>query len=112
MDIDLKLAQWQKQATQALQSLSSEDLYNLWLVAGAVLFAVLAWVSYRIMRKALGHQQFRGTWHNENEIEVLVKMIDEDCQRGNRVMRHDEMSLLRKWRFGSNKAIGHGKGYF
>lgn len=112
MDIDLKLAEWQKQVTQAVQTLSPEDLYNLWLAGGLVLFLALSWFSYRTMRKALGHVQFRGTWYNEQAAEQLVKMIDEDCQRGNRVMRHDEMSLLRKWRFGSEKAIRHGKGYF
>lgn len=114
MDIDLKIAEWQKQATQAVQSLSPDELYNLWLAGGAVLFLALAWVSYRIMRKALGHVQFRGTWYDAFQAEVLVKSIDEDCQKGNRVMRHDEMSLLRRWRFGNDKTMfrHNSKSYF
>jgi hypothetical protein len=40
-------------------------------------------------------------------------MIDEDSKKGRRVMRADEMTALRMWRFGSSKTISGGaKGYF
>lgn len=70
------------------------------------------WFSHRVIRRLLGHVKFRGTWYNEEAVAQLVKMIDEDSQRGNRVMRHDEMSLLRKWRFGSDWTIRHQPGSY
>jgi hypothetical protein len=114
MDIDLKLRAWQHHAIDFVQSLSADDLYNLWLAGGAVLAAVLAWISYRIMRKALGHVQFRNTWYNPHQFEELLKMIDEDNRRGNRVMRRDEVQLLRQEQLGTRRGgvSDRAKGYF
>ncbi len=113
MDLDLRLQALQRQAVSLVQALTPDQLYTVWLWAGVVLFAALAWVCHRIMRKALGHRKFRGTWFNEEQYETLLKMIDEDCRRGNRVMRHDEMALLRQHRFGGDLGISDRvRGYF
>ncbi|MDO8262147.1 MAG: hypothetical protein Q7T21_02870 [Gallionella sp.] len=113
MHLDVWLAQRQAQALAIWQGLTPEDFYNLWLAGGVLWFGFLFWLSTRIMRKALGHVLFRGTWYNAAQWEVMIKMIDEDNQRGHRVMKHDEMNALRIWRFGSAKTISGGaKGYF
>ena len=85
---------------------------------GAVLFLIaFAWLVYRIARRLLGHRRFRGTWYDEKQFQELLKMIDEDCARGHRVMKHDEMKLLRQWRLGgsgeglADKVSGTG-GYY
>jgi hypothetical protein len=115
MNIDLQA--WQKIAELKViawwNSLTYDDFYNAWLVVGVVLFLFLAWLSHLIMRKTLGHRKFRGTWYNVEQYETLIKMIDEDSTRGNRVMKADEMKELRIWRFGSAKNISsRTKGYF
>lgn len=106
MQIDLILLNWKTKAIQLIQSITYDDWYKLWVASGVVLCLVLAWLSHRIIRKALGHTQFRGTWYNEKQLAELIQIIDEDCKRGYRVMRHDEMALLRRWRFGENKIYG------
>jgi hypothetical protein len=116
MNVDFQA--WQKIAELKVsswwQSLTPDDFYNAWVASGVVWFLFLFWVCHRIMRKALGHVLYRGTWYNAEQFETLVKMIDEDCERGNRVMKHDEMQVLRRWRFGSSKGISDGVkgGYF
>ena len=114
MSIESWLAQWQSKAMHSWQSLSPDELYYLWAGSGALILLLCLWVSYRVMRKAFGHHKFRGTWFNEQQFETLITMIDEDVKRGNRVMKHDEMHLLRRWRFGSGKSISDGAkgGYF
>ena len=113
MDLTALLARAQEKAADVLASLTLDDLYNAWLAGGVVLLVVLGWVSHRIMRRALGHTLFRGTWYDETQFETLVKMIDEDVKRGNRVMKNDEMRLIRKWQYGSGKSISdRAKGYF
>lgn len=93
--------------------LTPGDHYNLWMASGGVLFLALLWFSHFIMRKALGHRKFRGTWYNEEQYETLIKLIDKDSTRGNRVMKKDEMDALRIWRFGTTKNISsRAKGYF
>lgn len=115
MNVDLQA--WQKVAELKVlgwwQGLTPDDFYNVWVGSGVVLFLFLGWLSHRIMRKAFGHVLFRGSWYNAEQFETLIKMLDEDVKRGNRVMQHDEMQVLRKWRFGSAKGISDGaKGYF
>lgn len=113
MHIDVWLAQCQAQVLAIWQGLTPEDFYNLWLAGGVVWFVFLFWLCYGIMRRALGHIRFRGTWYNARQWETIIKMIDEDNQRGHRVMRKDEMDALRMWRYGSSKSISSGaKGYF
>jgi hypothetical protein len=113
MQIDLWLSQMPAKVIALWHGLTPDDHYNLWLAGGAVWFIFLAWVSSRIMRKALGHKKFRGTWYNVEQYETLIKMIDEDSTRGNRVMKADEMKELRIWRFGTAKNISsRAKGYF
>lgn len=106
MRIELWWAELQANAAAWARSLTYDDLYLLWAGSGVVLFLGLLWMSNRIMRKALGHVQFRGTWYNDVQFEELIRMIDEDCKSGHRVMRHDEMALLRRWRFGEDKVYG------
>lgn len=106
MEFDLMWQQLKAFALQLFHSMTYDEWYNLWLAGGVVMLVGLAWLANRIMRKALGHTQFRGTWYDERQFAELIQMIDEDCNRGNRVMRHDEMLLLRRWRFGDSKTYG------
>lgn len=94
------------------QAITPDQLYVAWLVSGVVLFLVWLWWAYGVLRRAIGHVKFRGTWYDAEQFEVLIKMINEDSARGNRVMQHDEMSLLRKWRFGNDKTIGYARGSY
>ncbi len=114
MSVELWLAQWQAKWLHFVESLSPSDRYYLWAGSGAMILLLCLWVSYRVMRKAFGHRKFRGTWLDEQQFEALITMIDEDSKRGSRVMKHDEMQLLRKWRFGSAKSISDRAkgGYF
>lgn len=113
MNIDLWLAQVQAKAIALWHGLTPDDHFNLWAASGGILFLMLLWFSHFVMRKALGHRKFRGTWYNEQQFETFIKMIDEDSARGNRVMKSDEMDALRLWRFGSTKSISsRAKGYF
>jgi hypothetical protein len=112
MHFDLWFAQAQAKLNGLLGGLTPDDLFNLWAASGGVLFLILLWFSHLVMRKALGHTRFRGTWYNERQYETLIKMIDEDSARGHRVMRSDEMDALRLWRFGSTKTFSvKGTGY-
>jgi hypothetical protein len=113
MPYDLWLMQLPTRIIAYWQSLTHDDLYNLWLAGGAVWFLFLLWFSSIVLRKAFGHKKFRGTWYSEDEYETLIKLIDEDSTRGNRVMKKDEMDALRIWRFGTTKNISsRAKGYF
>lgn len=105
MDIDLRIQGWYRDALQLVQEISPETAYNVWLGSGVLLAVLWAWWGYNTMRKACGHIRFRGTWYNAEQAEELLQMIDEDCKRGARVMRHDEMALLRRWRFGDSKPM-------
>lgn len=113
MDFIALSTQAQLKVIEAWNSLTPDDVYNAWMAGGGVMFLVLGWVSYRIMRRALGHTKFRGTWYDANQFETLIKMIDEDVKRGNRVMKSDEMRALRRWRFADSRSISdRAKGYF
>jgi len=113
MDVTIWLYQTQQRAGEWFNSLGPDDFYMAWLASGVVLFAVLARISYLIMRRALGHRRFRGTWYNEIEFEVLLKMIEEDIESGRRVMRHDEMTLYRSAKLGwSSPVIRHNPGSY
>lgn len=109
MQTDIELW-WQRGTQSALawwQSLGADGPYYLWLGLGIA--GLLAWlfISHRVIRRLLGHRKFRGTWYNEQQFEVLLKVLQEDQQSGRRVMRHDELRLLRQWQFG-----GSGEGMF
>jgi hypothetical protein len=113
MDLNLFVAQSQAKLSSWWQLLSLDDRNSLWAAGGVVLLLVWLWFAFLGIRKACGHKRFRGTWFNEEQFEALIKMIDEDSNRGNRVMRNDEMQLLRRWRFGSAKSVSdRAKGYF
>ena len=113
MDFMAMAIRIQARAAEVWQSLTPDDFYKAWLGSGVILFFLLGWVSYRIMRRALGHTKFRGTWYDEAQFETLIKMIDEDVKRGNRVMKADEMRAIRRWRFADGRSISdRAKGYF
>jgi len=112
MDIELQGRAYIAQLLEWWHS-GGDGPYYAWIVLGVALLLFLAWMWHRLIRKILGHRKFRGTWYNTDQLEVLVKMIDEDNAKGNRVMKHDEMALLRLWRFGSSKTglSDHVSGY-
>lgn len=89
-------------------SLVLEDQRTIWMVGGVVFALFCGWFGNRVMRWSFGHRKFRGTWYGPEQFEALLVMIEEDLQRGHRVMRHDEMRLLRLHKFGDNKTIGAG----
>ena len=95
-----------------LSLVTPDQWYTLWVAGGGALFLLWGWWAYGLLRRAAGHVKFRGTWYDHEQFETLIKMIDEDSTRGNRVMQHDEMALLRKWRFGTDKTIQHQAGSY
>lgn len=96
------------------RSLGPAALYYLWLSSGLVGFLLLLFISHRVMRKLLGHRKFRGTWYNEMQFQELINILDEDQASGRRVMQHDEIVVLRQWKYGMQKGIGFDKsdGYY
>jgi len=94
--------------------LGANGLWYLWFgagVLGAVCFLVFA---YWLIRRLLGHRKWRGTWYSASQFAELVQILWEDQCRGHRVMRHDEIKLLRKWQTGSVKGLGFDRiaGYY
>lgn len=89
--------------------LTPDQLHGIWIAAGAVLFISWVWWSYGFIRRCAGHIKFRGTWYNAEQHQALLKMIDEDNAKGFRVMKHDEMALLRKWKMGDTKTYSTKK---
>lgn len=77
--------------------------YYLWLASGGVGLMLWLWASHALMRKLLGHRKFRGTWFDRDQLQDLVNILHEDQASGRRVMRRDEILLLREWT--------QGKGY-
>ncbi len=83
---------------QRLLTLVSDLQINaLWLGVGSLLLLVWLWWSHKLIRRTLGHVQFRGRWFDEQQARILIKTIHEDAQRGNRVMKEDELNLLRQY---------------
>lgn len=80
-----------------LTMLSDFQSNVLWLGAGSLLLVVWLWWSYKLIRRTLGHVQFRDRWLDEQQVRTLIKTIHEDAQRGNRAMKDDELNLLRKY---------------
>ncbi len=96
-----------------LDTFGANGRYYAWLTLGLLALLFWVWLAHRVMRKLLGHRQFRGTWYNEEQFQHLLKLLDEDCAKGLRVMRHDELKLLRQWSLGTTRGISDGaKGYF
>lgn len=77
-------------------SLGPEIRHQIWLAWGAMTLIIILALWYPFFRKLLGHKKFRGTWYNEEQYEALLKILKEDQDSGNRVMRYDEIALLRK----------------
>lgn len=88
------------------EAFTYDVLYAMWSVSGVILFLVWAVWSYNLMRRIMGHVKFRGTWYSGKQLEAFIKMLDEDCSTGRRVMQYDEMSLLRQWKYGDTKTYG------
>lgn len=113
MNLELMLQEYQSKAVQWWASMGPDGPYYLWLAGGLLMFFAWAWFAHRLMRKLSGHRKFRGTWYNADQFEVLIKMINEDNAKGNRIMKHDEMSLLRHWRYGRDGVgMDRSAGYF
>lgn len=91
------------------KSLGPLGPYYLWLFSGAAGFLLWLVISYRIMRKLMGHRRFRGTWYNAHQFQQLVNILNEDQESGRRVMQHDEIELLRQWKYGIKGGIGFDK---
>ena len=87
-----------------------EGPHNLWLFGFCVFVVFGLMVSYYVYRKAAGYRKFRGTWYDEQQWQQLLKITYDDQQRGHRVMRHDEIKLLRKWELGRTKGFGSDTG--
>ncbi len=75
----------------------------LWWSSGFFFFAALALIYHWLLRKILRHRKFRGTWYSERQFEVLLLQIREDQEKGNRVMRADEIQLLREFELGTRR---------
>jgi len=86
--------------------LGAESLYYIWMAAGAMGLVAWALFAHRAIRRIAGHRKFRGTWYSPAAWEGLLNILDEDQRSGNRVMRFDEIKLLREWRQGSEQGIG------
>jgi hypothetical protein len=92
--------------------LLQQERFMVWCALGLVGGACVAWMSHRLFRRLLGHTLFRGTWYDARQSEALVKQIDADIVGGGRVMRRDEMRLIRRWRFGRDTALRHRSGSY
>lgn len=109
MDIPAWFIAQHQHAIAWWNSLGPDGPYYVWLASGAAGLIALVTTWYYVMRKVLGYRKFRGTWYNGQEFEGLLVILDRDQQAGNRVMRHDEIALLRQWKMGSYKGLGFDK---
>jgi hypothetical protein len=91
------------------RSLGPAGPYYVWIASGVLGFTFLVAVWYRFFRKLLGHRKFRGTWYNPYQFQELVNILNEDQESGRRVMQHDEIALLRSWKYGMKGGIGFDK---
>lgn len=70
-----------------------------------MLLLASAWIVYRLARRGLGHQWFRGRWHSAAEYDQLMQLLHED-HLNNRVLPHEELVALRKYKYGNSvKAV-------
>ena len=76
--------------------LSFDTRYSLWLGFGVGLLACVLVIWYYWMRHLLGHRKFHGVWYNSYEFKVLVDILRQDRDSGHRVLRNDELALLRE----------------
>lgn len=85
------------------QTLLQQYAFEVWAFGGIVLLLLWAYISHHWIRCVLGHWKFRGTWYNRYQIQEYINMLAEDQARGHRVMQHDEIELLRRWKYGRRK---------
>lgn len=82
-----------------------------WMAGGVVMLALWAWLAYRVLRRVAGHRRLRGAWYNDAQYRELMQLIHEDQQSGRRVLSHEEIAALRKYRYGNTvKDIMQHKG--
>ena len=96
-------------------SLGPDGPYYAWLIGGALIFSIWAWVSYRILRRLTGHRKLRGAWYNDAQYRKVMQLLHEDQQAGQRVLSYEEVAALRKYRYGDTvqDVMRHkGTGYF
>lgn len=108
-DIELWWDQVLKSVDTVWHSLGPQEVYMLWIGAGILGGLVWLFIAYRVIRRALGHRKFMGTWYNAVQFQELINVLAEDQARGHRVMRHEEIELLRRWQFGNSVKPIFGK---
>lgn len=87
----------------------------LWYLLGVFLVLLFLYFWYLFFRRLCGDRKFRGTWYNPDQFEELILILQEDQNSGRRVMRWDEIELLRETRLGRNSGLGFDrarKGYW
>lgn len=97
------------------QSLGSDMQTILWLAIGVLGLMTWAWAAHRVLRHLAGHHRFQGRWFNDADYRRLMQVLQEDQERGHRVMSSTELHALRQFKYG--KAVkpllaGRGGGYF
>ncbi len=101
---------WLDTALRAWHGLDYELRYGIWLCLGLLILAALLAASYYLLRRMAGHRKFRGTWYSDSQFQQLLHMLREDHRNGHRVMRHDELKLLRREMLGTDfKPLFGGK---
>lgn len=89
------IASWLNEAAQLWQSLGHETQYWLWGALGVLLLLLIFVPGYYLLRHLAGHRKFRGNWYNAEQFQALLEVLMEDHRNGTRVMRYDELKLLR-----------------
>lgn len=87
----------------------------VWYASGGFMLLTILGIWYPFFRRGLGHTKFRGTWYTETQFEQLLLMLKEDQESGRRVMRRDEIDLLRSVNLGEYGGLGFDqvkKGYW
>ncbi len=101
---------WLDAALRSWHALGYELRYGIWLGVGLLVLAVMLISSYYLLRRLAGHHKFRGTWYSASQFAQLLNMLREDHRKGHRVMRPDELKLLRHEMFGAGfKPLFRGK---
>jgi hypothetical protein len=88
------------------RSLGDAGPYYVWLISGVVGLLVWFYVAHLVLRRLLGHTKWRDSWYTEAQMQELINILAEDQSSGHRVMRHDEIELLRRWRTGDSSGLG------
>ena len=104
-DMELTAAHLQREIGMA--QWLGDAAYWLWLSCGFAGIIAYCWISYRLIRRLLGHRRFRKSWYTEAEYRQLLQEIRADYRRG-LPLHDDELQAIHS-SLGNESKLGIGE---